>query len=79
MRADTKVQLSKIFFFPCNFIIINHRDCRTRKDHDRLVMNKLEELSVELVVMAGWMRIMGEEIIKRFEKLIKLKVHIKKF
>ena len=30
-------------------------------------MNKLEELSVELVVMAGWMRIVGEEIINRFE------------
>ena len=49
------------------YVIINHRDCNTRQDHDRLVMNKLEELSVELVVMAGWMRIVGEEIIKRFE------------
>ena len=29
-------------------------------------MNKLEELSVELVVMAGWMRIVGEEIINKF-------------
>ncbi len=30
-------------------------------------MNKLEELSIELVVMAGWMRIVGEEIINRFQ------------
>ena len=29
-------------------------------------MKKLEELSVELVVMAGWMRIVGEEIINKF-------------
>ena len=49
------------------YVIINHRDCNTRLEHDRLVMNKLEELSVELVVMAGWMRIVGEEIINRFE------------
>ena len=32
-----------------------------------LVMEKLDELSVELVVMAGWMRIVGEEIINRFK------------
>ena len=35
-----------------------------------LVMKKLDELSVELVVMAGWMRIVGEEIINRFENRI---------
>ena len=29
-------------------------------------MNKLEEQSVELVVMAGWMRIVGEELINKF-------------
>ena len=48
------------------YIIINHRDCNSRLEHDNLVMNKLEEFSVELVVMAGWMRIVGEEIINRF-------------
>ena len=30
-------------------------------------MKKLEDLSVELVVMAGWMRIVGEEIINKFK------------
>ena len=48
------------------YVIINHRDCNTRLEHDNLVMKKLEELSVELVVMAGWMRIAGEELINRF-------------
>ena len=48
------------------YVIINHRDCNSRLEHDKLVMNKLEELSVELVVMAGWMRIVGEEIINKF-------------
>ena len=32
-----------------------------------LIMKKLEDLSVELVVMAGWMRIVGEEIINKFK------------
>ena len=49
------------------YVIINHRDCNTRLEHDKLVMKKLEELSVELVVMAGWMRIVGDEIINRFK------------
>ena len=48
------------------YVIINHRDCNSRLEHDNLVMKKLEELSVELVVMAGWMRIAGEELINRF-------------
>ena len=48
------------------YVIINHRDCNSRLEHDKLVMKKLEELSVELVVMAGWMRIVGEEIINKF-------------
>ena len=48
------------------YVIINHRDCYSRLEHDKLVMKKLEELSVELVVMAGWMRIVGEEIINKF-------------
>ena len=30
------------------------------------VLQKLEDLSVELVVMAGWMRIVGEELINRY-------------
>ncbi len=48
------------------YVIINHRDCDSRLEHDMLVLKKLENLSVELVVMAGWMRIVGEELINRF-------------
>jgi len=49
------------------YVIINHRDCNSRLEHDKLVMSKLEELSVELVVMAGWMRVVGEELINKFK------------
>ena len=52
------------------YVIINHRDCNSRLEHDKLVINKLEELSVELVVMAGWMRIVGEELINKFKNRI---------
>ena len=58
--------IQKAIKYKIPFVIINHRDCNSRFEHDMLVMNKLEELSVELVVMAGWMRIAGKEIINRF-------------
>ena len=48
------------------YIIINHRECNSRQEHDKLVITKLVSLSIELVVMAGWMRIVGEELINTF-------------
>ena len=59
--------IKKAIKYKIPYVIINHRDCNSRLEHDMLVMKKLEELSVELVVMAGWMRIVGEEIINRFK------------
>ena len=58
--------IKKAIKYKIPYVIINHRDCDSRSEHDMLVLKKLEELSVELVVMAGWMRIVGEELINRF-------------
>ena len=58
--------IKKAIKYEIPYAIINHRDCNSRLEHDKLVIKKLEELSVELVVMAGWMRIVGEELINRF-------------
>ena len=59
--------IKKAIKYKIPYVIINHRDCNSRLEHDMLVLKKLEDLSVELVVMAGWMRIVGEEIINRFK------------
>ncbi len=59
--------IKKALKYDIPYVIINHRDCNSRLEHDKLVLEKLEELSVELVVMAGWMRIVGEEIINKFK------------
>jgi len=59
--------IKKAIKYEIPYLIINHRNCSTRTEHDKLVMNKLEEFSVELVVMAGWMRIVGEDLINKFE------------
>ncbi len=47
--------------------VINHRDCISRDQHDKLVINSLLEYSVELVVMAGWMRIAGDDLINKYK------------
>ena len=62
--------IKKAIKYKIPYVVINHRNCNSRFEHDILVMKKLEELSVELVVMAGWMRIVGEEIINRFKNRI---------
>ena len=49
------------------FELINHNECKSRSEHDNLVINKLEQYSVEMVVMAGWMRIVGESLIDKFK------------
>lgn len=58
--------IQKAIKYKIPYVIINHRDCQSRLEHDMLVLKKLEDLSVELVVMAGWMRIVGEELINRY-------------
>ncbi len=60
--------IKKAIKYKIPYVVLNHRDCNSRSEHDMLVLKKLEESSVELIVMAGWMRIVGEEIINRFEK-----------
>jgi len=59
--------IKKAIKYKIPYVIINHRDCKSRLEHDILVLKKLEDLSVELIVMAGWMRIVGEELINRFK------------
>ena len=58
--------IKKAIKYKIPYVIINHRDCQSRLEHDMLVLKKLEYLSVELIVMAGWMRIVGEELINRY-------------
>ncbi len=58
--------IKKAIKYKIHYVIINHRNCDSRLEHDNLVMKKLEEFSVELVIMAGWMRIVGEGLINRF-------------
>ena len=59
--------IKKAIKYNIPYVIINHRDCSSRLEHDTLIMNKLKYHHIELVVMAGWMRIVGEKLINSFQ------------
>ena len=62
--------INKAIKYKIPYVIIDHRDSISRLDHDRLITNKLKEKNIELVVMAGWMRIVGEKLIHSFHNRI---------
>ena len=50
--------------------VIDHREFHTREDFDRCVIAKLRAADVELVVMAGFMRILSPEFFRAFPRRI---------
>ena len=46
--------------------VLNHRDFGTRGDFDRALQRAIDDQSPDLVVLAGFMRILGPEIVKHF-------------
>ena len=46
--------------------VISHADYPDRQAHDSAVMDVLQEAQVELVILAGYMRILGEEFTRAY-------------
>jgi phosphoribosylglycinamide formyltransferase-1 len=55
-------------------ILVNHRDYKSRKDLDRAIIDILSTYSIDLVIMAGWMRIVTQVLIDAFPERI-LNIH----
>ena len=55
-------------------ILVNHRDYKSRKDLDRSIIELLNQHNVDLVIMAGWMRIVTQVLIDAFPERI-LNIH----
>lgn len=54
-------------------ILLNHRDYKSRKDLDREIVKTLQQYDVDLVIMAGWMRLVTQELIDAFpDKIINI-------
>jgi phosphoribosylglycinamide formyltransferase 1 len=55
-------------------VLINHRDYKSREDLDRAIIQTLKEYQVDLVIMAGWMRVVTQVLIDAFDDRI-LNIH----
>jgi phosphoribosylglycinamide formyltransferase 1 len=47
-------------------VLLNHRDYKRREDLDTAIVKTLQQYNVEIVVMAGWMRIVTQVLIGAF-------------
>jgi phosphoribosylglycinamide formyltransferase-1 len=57
-----------------NTRVINPHDFKDREQYDAALMHYLESIAADYIVLAGFMRILGPEIIKTFEHRI-LNIH----
>jgi phosphoribosylglycinamide formyltransferase 1 len=55
-------------------VLINHRDYNSREDLDRAIIQILQKYQVNLVIMAGWMRVVTQVLIDAFGDRI-LNIH----
>ena len=55
-------------------ILVNHRNFKSRKALDLAIINILEQYNIDLVIMAGWMRIVTQVLIDAFPERI-LNIH----
>ena len=55
-------------------IYIDREKCNSSLEYDREIMKELERRNVELVVLAGYIKILGKEFVERYEKRI-INVH----
>jgi len=55
-------------------IVLSHRDFESRDDYDRALARELRERAVGLVCLAGFMRLVGPELIEAFPSRI-LNIH----
>lgn len=54
-------------------IIVNHKDFATREEHEAVIEKHLNENQVELIVLAGYMRLLSEGFVKKWHlKIINL-------
>lgn len=51
-------------------VLLNHRNYQKREDFDRQIVKTLKDHGVELVVMAGWMRLVTSVLIEAFREQI---------
>ena len=62
LKRAEKHDIKTIFIDPATYL--------DKREYDKAIVEKLKEFSVDLICLAGYMRILGEEVIQTFEKKI---------
>ena len=62
LKLAEKHGIKTIFIDPSTYL--------NSKEYDKALVLKLKEFSIDLICLAGYMRILGEEVIQTFEKKI---------
>ena len=62
LKRAEKHGIKTIFIDPSTYL--------NSKEYDKVLVLKLKEFSIDLICLAGYMRILGEEVIQTFEKKI---------
>jgi len=62
LKRAEKHGIKAIFIDPSTYL--------NNKEYDKALVLKLKEFSIDLICLAGYMRILGEEVIQTFEKKI---------
>jgi len=62
LKRAEKHGIKTIFIDPSTYL--------NSKEYDKALVLKLKEFSIDLICLAGYMRILGEEVIQTFEKKI---------
>jgi phosphoribosylglycinamide formyltransferase-1 len=54
-------------------VLLNHRDYNKREDLDQKIVQTLRQYDVDMVIMAGWMRLVTQKLIDAFpDKIINI-------
>ncbi len=62
--------LDKARSFGVEAIVIDHRESATREEHDKKMADELKKRGVELVCLAGYMRILSASFVREFPERI---------
>jgi len=52
------------------YFICDESSCKNRDDFEKKIINKLRDCDIELIIMAGWMKIVSEKFINSVRKKI---------
>ena len=48
--------------------VLSHKEFRAREDYDKRILEELKKRNVELVALAGFMRLLSPDFIKEYRK-----------